>query len=122
MSELTEKQIAAIDSMSDQVRFDHLLKNIKQQQSVWTLANDSGCLLIDTGEEQCLLLFSHEQLAAYWGAQEHQEFQPLEIQLSVFTEKWLPGMANDGFYLACQPNLQGEAFVESPTEFAASFI
>ncbi|TKB44215.1 DUF2750 domain-containing protein [Thalassotalea mangrovi] len=121
MTTLTEKQIQAIDSMSDQVRFDHLIKSMTEIGQVWTLANSSGCLLIDTGEEQCLLLFSHEQLAQLWAEQEHSEYQPLQIELTKFTEKWLPGMANDGFFIACQPNLAGEAFIESPADFAENF-
>ncbi|WP_394175104.1 DUF2750 domain-containing protein [Thalassotalea litorea] len=118
---LSPKQIQAIDGMSDQVRFDHLVKSMQQQKHVWTLANETGCLLIDTGEEKCLLLFSHQQLASEWAGQDHNTFSPLKIELPVFIEKWLPGMANDGFYLACQPNLEGEAFVEAPEDFGVNF-
>jgi hypothetical protein len=118
---LTETQINAINGMTDQVRYNHLISQAKKNDTMWTLGDTNGVLLIDTGDEKCIVLFSHEQMAEQWAAIDHPECKAMGVELQPFIEKWVPGMVKDNFFVALQPNLDGEGFVESAEEFALNF-
>lgn len=120
--ELSEKQIEVINNMSDETRYEHIVNQAKNNQKIWTLSDDKGCLLVDTGEEKCLVVFSHQQLAQAWAEVDHAGCTALEIALPVFLDKWLPGMEKDGFHLAIQPNLEGESILASAPEFMTNFV
>ncbi|RKF13269.1 DUF2750 domain-containing protein [Alginatibacterium sediminis] len=119
--ELSTSQISAIESMSDQVRYDYLISQMKNQGKVWTLADDEGCLMVHTGQENALVLFSHEQLAQLWAKQDHPQCKPLMIDFEVFVQKWLPGMQADEHFVALLPNLNGDSLLESAEDFAQNF-
>ncbi|WP_199611165.1 DUF2750 domain-containing protein [Flocculibacter collagenilyticus] len=120
-AQLTDKQVEVINNMSDETRYEYIVSQAKQHQKIWTLSDEKGCLLINTGEEQCLAIFSHKQLATTWAAIDHPECTPLEIELSAFLNAWVVGMENDGFQLAIQPNVAGESLIATPSEFASNF-
>ena len=118
---LTDKQIEVINNMTDENRYEYLISQMKHNQKVWTLADNSGCLLINTGEENCLVVFSHQQLAENWTQVDHATCTPTTIELTTFVEKWLPGMEKDGFHIAIQPNMDGESIIASASEFLTNF-
>jgi hypothetical protein len=100
-------------------RYDHVLKLIKKEQSIWTLADAEGCLIIDLGSDKVLPIWPAESLATSWGEKDYEGFAGLEINATDWVEKWLPGMQKDNFAVGVAPNLAGECIVSSAEEHAA---
>ena len=99
-------------------RYNQVLKLIKKEQSIWTLADAEGCLIIDLGSDKVLPIWPTEALASDWGNKDHEGFKGLEISTTDWSEKWLPGMQGDGFSVGVAPNLAGECIVSSAEEHA----
>ncbi|ETI61589.1 DUF2750 domain-containing protein [Marinomonas profundimaris] len=99
-------------------RYDHVLKLIKKEQSIWTLADAEGCLIIDLGSDKVLPIWPAEALALGWGEKDYEGFSALEINAADWSEKWLPGMQKDNFSVGVAPNLAGECIVSSAEEHA----
>ncbi|BDY04095.1 DUF2750 domain-containing protein [Ferrimonas sp. YFM] len=115
---LTEEQINDFYRLTSKERFGQFVAQVQEKKVVWTLANDQGCVLVDTGEEQCLLLWHDEDLAESWATEEYQGCRAMGIPLDDFLAKWVPGMAQDGFDVALVPTRAGEGEVMSPEELA----
>lgn len=120
MSEtLSKEAVNAFYSLNSQGRYDHLVEQVKASGVLWTLADDQGCIIIDTGSEQCLLLWHHEDLAKTWITGDYDNCQPMAIKREDFIEKWAPGMTKDGFEVGVAVSLAGEGIVVSAEELAA---
>ena len=99
-------------------RYTHVVTLIKQGQSIWTLADPEGCLIIDLGSDKVLPIWPSETLAIDWGKTEYEGFSGLEVSAADWSEKWLLGMQNDGYSVGVAPNLAGECIVSSAEEHA----
>ncbi|QIZ76968.1 DUF2750 domain-containing protein [Ferrimonas lipolytica] len=105
-------------SQNSQQRFDATVDGAKANQALWTLADDEGCVVLESDQERCLLMWHEEEFAQSWATGEYSSCKALKIEMNDFLEKWVPGMTNDGFDLAIAPSLAGEGIVLSPEEFA----
>ncbi|TKB53968.1 DUF2750 domain-containing protein [Ferrimonas aestuarii] len=114
----TQEQIDGFYRQTSQQRFAEFIEQVKQNQKLWTLANEQGCVLVDTGEEQCLVLWHDEALAQSWAVEDYQGCKAMAISLGDFLEKWAPGMTKDGFDIAVVPTRGGEGDVMSAEELA----
>lgn len=103
-------------------RYAQVIAAIKKDQSVWALVDAEGCLIIDLGNDKVLPVWPSESLASEWGEKDHEGFNALEINAEDWSEKWLPGMTNDGFSVGVAPNLAGECIVSSAEEHAADIL
>ncbi|TYL48092.1 DUF2750 domain-containing protein [Marinomonas sp. IMCC 4694] len=99
-------------------RYDYMLKLIKQKRDIWTLADAEGCLIIDLGSDKVLPIWPTEAFAKTWGEKDYLGFEALNISATDWTEKWLPGMQQDGYSVGVAPNLAGECIVSSAEEHA----
>ncbi|WP_176819204.1 DUF2750 domain-containing protein [Ferrimonas sediminum] len=115
---LTQEQIDNFYRQTSKERFAQFLEQVAEHKTLWTLANEQGCVLVDTGEEQCLLLWPHQDLAESWATEEYAGCQPMGIPLDDFLDKWVPGLANDGYDVALVPTRAGEGEVMSAKELA----
>ncbi|MBJ7537686.1 DUF2750 domain-containing protein [Marinomonas transparens] len=100
-------------------RYDQVIKLIKKGQSIWTLADAEGCLIIDLGSDKVLPVWPVEALALDWGKKDYEGFTGLEVSAKDWANKWLEGMSKDGFSVGVAPNLAGECIVSSAAEHAA---
>ncbi|MFI3245815.1 MAG: DUF2750 domain-containing protein [Ferrimonas sp.] len=108
----------AFYSQNSQARYEATLEGIQESQVLWTLADEQGCVVLESSQERCILIWHDEALAQSWATGEYSECRALAISLEDFINKWVPGMSNDGFDLAVAPSLAGEGIVLSPEEFA----
>ncbi len=114
--------IEAHDRLTTKQRYQHFIEQARSQQQVWTLSDEQGCLIIETGNEKVLLLWSDPALAEHWASKDHAKFQALPITLEQLKDKWLPGMAEDGFDLAVAPSFAGEGTIVAPLDLKEELI
>lgn len=101
---------------TSQVRFGLFIDHIKQGQPCFALADAEGCLVLEVAKEQVLPIWPTADMANEWASKEHEGFQAMQISAEDLTEKWLPGMSNDGFSVGVAPNMAGESIVLQASE------
>lgn len=97
-------------------RYDQMTHFLKQGFSIWALADEHGCLIIELGKDKVLPVWPTSELARNWGEKAYPDFNPLEITSQDWEQKWLTGMEKDGFSVGISPNLAGECIVSSAKE------
>lgn len=100
-------------------RYNRLVSRIRQDQTVWTLADEQGCLIIDLGSDRVLPIWPTQEHAERWAESEYEGFTGLPIKAQDWQEKWLVGMQEDGYSVGAAPNLAGECIVASAQEHGA---
>ncbi|MFD1383902.1 DUF2750 domain-containing protein [Rhodanobacter aciditrophus] len=101
---------------TSQVRFELFVNHIKREQACFVLADPEGCLILEVAQEQVLPIWPTAEMANEWASKEHEGFSAMEISAADLTEKWLPGMTNDGFSVGVAPNMAGEGIVLQAAE------
>lgn len=111
MSELSERQRAAILQLNAEYRLAHFRSMLEQQQTLYVVEDDDGpCLLEDRLPDsdgthgQVLPVFSHACFAEHYievhalaGA------QPRAVSMAAFREHWQPFLARHGIQLGVMP-------------------
>lgn len=114
---MSTETVKAFYSQNSQARYEATIAGIKANNTLWTLADDQGCVVLESDQERCLLIWHDQDVAQSWATGEYADCKALQISLADFHEKWVPGMTNDGFDVAVAPSLAGEGIVVSPEEF-----
>lgn len=99
-------------------RYSKMVQRVQQGHSIWTLADEQGCLIIPLNADQVLPIWPNEAMALHWGAKDYPEFKGLEISAADWSEKWLTGMTQDKYSVGVAPNMAGECIVSSAEEHA----
>ncbi|WP_432460039.1 DUF2750 domain-containing protein [Agarivorans sp. QJM3NY_25] len=118
MSSSDNAVIEQYNRLTSKQRYQSFVEQARQAQQLWTLSDEQGCLIIETGEEKVLLLWSEPAFAEHWASKDHSSFQSLAISLDDFIEKWAPGMSQDGFDIAVAPSFAGEGTIVAPLDLA----
>ncbi|MCV2402677.1 DUF2750 domain-containing protein [Marinomonas sp. C2222] len=100
-------------------RYAQVIEYIKSGNSIWTLMDAEGCLIIELGQDKVLPIWPAEALATDWGKKDYEGFSALEITAKTWQETWLTGMTQDKYAVGVAPNLAGECIVCSAEEHAA---
>ncbi|MEJ2043726.1 MAG: DUF2750 domain-containing protein [Reinekea sp.] len=107
---LTEK-LNELDRQSSQQRFDYLLEQAIQQQTVWILAGEEGSVLLNCDGEQCVPVWPHQEAAERFINGEWADCRIVSISLIDWQARWTKGLRGDGYLVAAFPNQQDEALV-----------
>lgn len=103
---------------SSEVRYQLTVSAIRRTGQIWTLKDDQGCIMVASDEESCLPIFPDEATAVAWATEEHASCEALAIDMAAFLGRWVPGMTEDGYFLAVGPSMDAESLVEHPEDFA----
>ena len=114
MSELTQQILQA----SPQARVTLSVDEIKSQEAVWILTDEDGCVMLTTDDEDGIPVWPSEALAKLWATDEWEACKPLQLSLSDWMKKWVPGMMGDALVVMVCPVPAEEGEVMMPDEFA----
>lgn len=103
---------------SDQ-RYDAFLESVFVSKQVWLLRDEEGCLMVVSGDEECIPVWPSSEAAEACAIADWKGFEPMSVSLEDWLTKWLPGMDRDGRAAAVCPNLAGESLVVSAPELLA---
>lgn len=118
MSEYTQEQLAEWAQQDEEQRYQLFLGLATKHKSIWTLADDQGCLMIAEQDDHYLPMWPLEAFAKEAAVDEWASMEPLAITLEDYLEKWAPGMAGDGFEVAVFPDMDGNSTIIDPEELA----
>ena len=119
--EMTAEQVGAILTLPPEQRFDYFVERVVEYGELWSLAEgDAWMVLSDEGEDY-LPVWPHPDLAAAWAGDAHQGSAPKAIPLSIWLERWAPGMEADGTLLAVCPGEDPDGVVVEAVELKVAF-
>lgn len=118
---LNEQDKAQVLSLSDNERFNHLVNRVNEQQELWILTDEHGCMMLTTDDdEDCIPVWPHADYARDWAQGDWQHCKPEAISLNVWLKRWVPGMTDDELLVAVFPTLNETGVVVDPYELKAA--
>ncbi|MBV7314266.1 DUF2750 domain-containing protein [Shewanella sp. NIFS-20-20] len=116
------KTAAEFASMTPEGRYDLMVSLVKQEQVIWTLQDNDGCVMLTTDDEDCIPMWPTEEAANSWAVDDWQHCQPLAIPLNEWLERWVPGMQDDDLAVAICPVVDDLGVVVLPHELEERLV
>lgn len=118
MSEsLSQDQIATVNKMRAEERFNYCIKEIAKNRKVWILIDEHGCVMLNTEDEDCVPVWPHEEFANQWATGEWEHCKAESISTAKWFSRWTYGLEDDELAVAVFPNNEEEGVVLYPDEF-----
>lgn len=118
MSEaLTQQQIDTVNKMRPDERFNYCIKEIAKQRKVWILADEHGCVMLNTEDEDCVPVWPNEEFANEWATGEWEHCKAESISTAKWFSRWTYGLEEDELAIVVFPNSNEEGVVLYPDEF-----
>lgn len=118
MSEsLTQDQIATVNKMRADERFNYCVKEITKHRKVWILTDEHGCVMLNTEDEDCVPVWPHEEFGNQWATGDWEHCKAESISTAKWFSRWTYGLEEDELAIAVFPNNEEEDVVLYPDEF-----
>lgn len=117
--ELTLDERIQLLASPDDVRLEYFVKSVKESQSVWSLSNEEGFVMVETDEGDCVMVWPDADFAAQWAVDEWDDCEPVEVSMETFSGMWLPSLEQDNITLAVFPNIDDEGKLTTAAELKA---
>lgn len=99
--------------------YKHFIARIADWQQIWTLKQPDGFVTLGDDEGHiCVPLWPHADYAKELAVGDWSTCVPVGIDLGSFKEKWLSGMAKDGYLVAVFPTPNQKGVVVSSARLA----
>lgn len=99
----TNVQYQEILKMDHDQRYGHFISAAIQQQGIWILKDQYGCVMLNTEDEDCVPVWPSKTLAEAWATDEWSDCDAEMIALKKWFSHWTPGLEEDGFALVICP-------------------
>lgn len=110
-------EVERVLALAPEQRLDYLLKKARENQQIWILADDYGCVMFNTEEEDCVPVWPSEEFAKLWCTDEWAECKPMALTIEKWTKDWTSGLEDDEVNVVVFPNLNSEGLIYPPWEF-----
>lgn len=97
-------------------RYAYWIKQVADWQLVWGLYSDGWALVSDDRGQQAVPVWPHAAFASACASGPWAGYEPRDIDLSAWMERWLPGMLKDGKQVAVFPTPRDKGVVVSPEQ------
>lgn len=97
-------------------RLQYLLEQVIANQEVWILADEHGCVMLNTDEEDCIPVWPSQEFAQSWATEEWKACEAEAIPLSKWFSHWITGLSEDELAIVIFPDENNEGLVLYPEE------
>lgn len=116
--ELSVDQRVHLLASSDDERMAFFVKQVVQSETVWSLNNDEGFVMVETDEGDCVMVWPDAEFAAQWAVDDWDDCEPVAVPLAEFKSNWLPSLEADNIDVAVFPNIEDEGKLIKAKELA----
>lgn len=103
-------------------RYNYLINQIKQNEKLWTLADDVGAVMFNSEHDDCIAVWSEEALATLWCTDDWAHCKAVPISKDKWVKDWVPGLEKDEVTVLVMPDLNDEGLVIEPWEIAQKWM
>jgi hypothetical protein len=115
---MDNEEFEAVLSLPAQHRYAYMVKRVADWERIWSLGTQEGWALSSDDEGHELVpIWPHERFAAACAQGSWGGYEPRAINLSVWMERWIPGMQRDQRMVSAFPTPGGESVRVSPEHF-----
>ena len=114
---ISNEQLNTIEKYDEEKRLSYLLQQVVSNQEIWILADEHGCVMLNTEDEDCVPVWPNEEFAQRWATEEWQHCKAEAISLCKWYSHWSTGLADDELALVTFPNQDNQGLVLFPEEF-----
>ncbi len=118
--EMSAAELEQALNLPAEQRFDYFVEQVIVNAEMWSLADGEEWMVLNADGEEYLPVWPHPDMAAAWAGDAHQGSVPKSIALSVWLERWAPGMQADGILLAICPGENPDGVVMTAEELKAA--
>ena len=102
--------------MDDAQRATYFLKEVVENNQLWILTDEHGCVMLNTEEEDCVPVWPNQEFAEAWATDEWQECKPEAISVNKWFSCWSHGLADDELAVVVFPSQNEQGLVYYPDE------
>jgi len=111
---VNDKELSAVTPLTDPDRYSYLIKEVAGAESLWSLGDASGWVLMSDDQGRELVpIWPHERYAEACATGIWADAVPRRIELLKWMEDWLPGLVRDGRQVAAFPTPENKGVVVS---------
>jgi hypothetical protein len=115
---MNDKEFEAVFSLPAQRRYAYLLKRVVDWERIWGLGTpESWALSSDDEGHELVPVWHRERFAAACAEGSWRGCEPRAIDLSLWMERWIPGMQRDQRMVSAFPTPGGQSVRVSPEHF-----
>ena len=112
---LSEQELISVLSLSGAKRYSYFIKKVADWEEVWSLRNQDGWILAtESSGRELIPVWPHERFAQVCVTGEWQDCEPAVIELSIWMERWIPGIVKDGRQIAVFSTPEDKGVVVQP--------
>jgi hypothetical protein len=101
-------EIGKLFSLSGPERYQYFLEHLADEAVVWSLSDDEGLAVSETGEGiSCFNVWPHESLARACAIDDWSGYTPESIPTENFVNEWLPELTEAGLMVSVCPAPEG---------------
>ena len=119
---ISTEQLNTIEKYDDDKRLTYLLQQVVSNKEIWILADEHGCMMLNTDDEDCVPVWPNEEFAQGWATGDWQACKPQAISLAKWYSRWSLGLTDDELALVVFPNQDNQGLVLFPEEFEQALL
>ncbi len=119
---INSEQLDTIEKYDAEKRLSYLLQQVVSNKEIWILADEHGCVMLNTDDEDCVPIWPNEEFAQRWATEEWHECKAQAIPLTKWYSHWSMGLTDDELALVTFPNQNNQGLVLFPEEFEQALI
>ena len=119
---ISNEQLNTIEQYDEEKRLSYLLQQVVSNKEIWILADEHGCVMLNTEDEDCVPVWPNEEFAQRWATDEWQECKAEAISLNKWYSRWSTGLEDDELALVTFPNQDNQGLVLFPQEFEEALL
>ena len=119
---ISTEQLNTIEKYDEEQRLSYLLQQVVSNKEIWILADEHGCVMLNTEDEDCVPVWPNEEFAQRWATEEWQHCKAEAISLSKWYSHWSTGLFDDELALVTFPNQDNQGLVLFPEEFEEALL
>lgn len=108
---LEQARVKQILQMDDAQRATYFLKEVVENNQLWILTDEHGCVMLNTEEEDCVPVWPNQEFAQAWATDEWQACQAKAISLNKWFSRWTHGLADDELAIVVFPSQTEQGLV-----------
>jgi len=119
---ISTEQLNTIETYDEEKRLSYLLQQAVSNKEIWILADEHGCVMLNTEDQDCVPVWPNEEFAQRWATDEWQHCKAEAISLKKWYSHWSTGLFDDELALVTFPNQDNQGLVLFPEEFEEALL
>lgn len=111
-----EDNLHKIVNLNDENRVTYFLKEVRENQTIWILTDEHGCVMLNTEDEDCVPVWPSKETAELWINGEWNTCKAEAIGLNKWYSRWTQGLLDDELAIVVFPNTNEQGVVLYPDE------